>query len=417
MLAGAEDRDTLKFIPYPAHDLDIADNVAYSQRVAAGCAATSGDILPFISTANTARDMDRIRSALGEPKISYVGYSYGTYLGAVYTQLFPGQTDRFVLDSVTHPRRIWRESFAAWGHAVELAFTGFTQFAADRNAAYGLGATPGEVYAKTLELIEELEAEPFPYPGGGGLMVTGDFFRELIRTNGLRYDRSFPELAGLFAAIDARESGAVPSRAVRAFVTAGAQPPVRRSAPARRTATTRRSPAARVAEFPTPPVDNEFASPWAVVCGDADWPTSPLTYQSDVRTYDRLFPIHGRAAANIWPCAFWAFEPREPAPTIGTLRGAGKALLVQSIRDPATPYDGAAAMRSALGARSRLVSVEDGGHGIAFDGINTCADGFAAAFLVTGELAADAFCERDAPLGAAGHRRTAPRAEGARSLR
>jgi pimeloyl-ACP methyl ester carboxylesterase len=384
------DLDVLKFIPYPAHDLDISANVAYAQRAAAGCAATSGALLPHITTANTARDMDEIRAAFDEPKISYVGYSYGTYLGAVYTQLFPERTDRFILDSVIHPRRIWRETFAAWGYAVEVAFTGFTRFAAKRHATYGLGATPRAVYAKTLELIAELEAEPFPHPEWQ-ILVTGEFFRELIRNNGLRNDRAFPGLAAEFARIDTRD--------LTARVPDGLRNPVPSGLTVRGGAR---------ADFPTPPYDNEFASPWAVVCGDADWPSSPSLYQRDVLAYDRLFPIHGRAAANIWPCASWAFEPREPAVAIGPLT-AGKALLVQSIRDPATPYDGGAAMRAALGARSRLVSVQDGAHVVAFNAINACADRFATAFLVRGELGSDAYCARDAPAAARGR---APVADG-----
>jgi pimeloyl-ACP methyl ester carboxylesterase len=363
------DQDPLKFIPYPAFDLDISANVAYAQRAAAGCGATSGAVLPHITTANTARDMDRIRAAFGEPRISYVGYSYGTYLGAVYAQLFPARTDRFVLDSVVHPRRIWRETFASWGYAVELGFEAFTRFAAERDDVYGLGATPADVYAKTLELLAELEAEPFPFPGTS-IVITGNSFRELIRNDGLRNDRSFPGLAEIFATIDAREAGAARSSAL-----------------------------ALLAEFPTPPVDNGFAALWAVACGDADWPESPDLYQRDVRSFDRQFPIHGRAAANIWPCAFWPFEPRDAPVTIGALRG-GSVLLVQSLRDPATPVDGGVAMRAALGSRSRIVTVEDGAHVVAFNSINTCADGHATAFLVAGTLPADTFCRRDAPVGA-----------------
>jgi len=386
-----EDLDVHKFIPYPDRDLDIGENVDYAKRAAAGCAATSGNLLPHITTANTARDMDRIRAALGEPAISYLGTSYGTYLGAVYAQMFPERTDRFILDSVVHPDRIWREMFASWGYAVELAFTEYTRYAAAHHETYGLGATPEAVYAKTLELIAELEAEPFVWEDG--TLITGEFFRELIR-NGLRWERSIPDLAAISQIIDARDRRAVPSRAARALVASG-----KRATSPLAPASTRRSTAGRQAAFPTIPDDNAFSAPWAIVCGDADWPSDPFTYQADVRAYDRLFPIHGRAAANIWPCAFWAFEPREPAPTIGALRGPGKALLVQSIRDPATPYDGAAAMRAALGARSSLLSVETGGHFISFTGKNVCADGRVERFLLTGTLSADAFCPRDAPIG------------------
>lgn len=370
------DLDPVKFIPYPAHDLDIAANAAYARRAASGCAATSGTLLPHISTANTARDMDRIRAALGESSISYVGYSYGSYLGAVYTTLFPHRSDRFVLDSNIHPGRIWRETFSSWGYSVELAFDGFARFAAERHATYGLGATPSAVHAKVLELAREMEREPFDL--GGGFTLDGNRFRELIRNDVLRNDRSFPAAGDLLKLFDAREPRAVAgARAAQLLDAVGAA-------------------------FPTVPGDNEFAGAWAVVCGDADWPSSPAVYQRDVRAYDALFPIHGRAAANIWPCAFWPSEPREPAVSVGSL-SSGRALLVQSVRDPATPLDGAVALRLRLGSRSRLVTVEDGAHSVAFNGINSCANAHAATFLASGALPAhDAWCARDTPLGAAG---------------
>ncbi len=68
-----------------------------------GARSGHGDVLPFASTANAARDMDVVRAALGEPKLSYLGYSYGSYLGALYMQMFPDRADRFVVDSTIDP--------------------------------------------------------------------------------------------------------------------------------------------------------------------------------------------------------------------------------------------------------------------------------------------------------------------------
>ena len=76
---------------------------APDQEPGAPCAGRSGAMLPFAGTANAARDMDVIRGALGESRLSYLGYSYGTYLGAVYTQMFPGRAGRIVLDSAINP--------------------------------------------------------------------------------------------------------------------------------------------------------------------------------------------------------------------------------------------------------------------------------------------------------------------------
>ncbi|MCQ0017561.1 alpha/beta fold hydrolase [Actinomadura madurae] len=81
------------------------DHQAAVQRdLAERCARRHGDVLPYVNTRDTARDIDRVRRVLGERRISFLGYSYGAYLGAVYTQMFPGRTDRVVLDSAGDPR-------------------------------------------------------------------------------------------------------------------------------------------------------------------------------------------------------------------------------------------------------------------------------------------------------------------------
>src|SRR4051794_24487439 len=92
--------------PWPGPDGSIERNVAYAKSTARSCAEHSGDLLPYITTANTARDMDRVRAALGEAKISFYGRSYATSPGAVYPSLSPGRTDRMVLDSGTAPRLV-----------------------------------------------------------------------------------------------------------------------------------------------------------------------------------------------------------------------------------------------------------------------------------------------------------------------
>jgi pimeloyl-ACP methyl ester carboxylesterase len=77
--------------------------VALSRDLARRCAQRYGDVLPHASTVNAARDMDVVRAALGEAKLSYLGYSYGSYFGALYTRLFPGRAGRIVLDSAIDP--------------------------------------------------------------------------------------------------------------------------------------------------------------------------------------------------------------------------------------------------------------------------------------------------------------------------
>ncbi|MGC4938693.1 alpha/beta fold hydrolase [Kribbella sp. DT2] len=99
-----EQQGTGSIPPYARDSAAVAKHAALVQQIAKQCATSKTSwMLPHISAANTARDMDSIRVALGEPKISYAGASWGTYLGAVYTTMFPQRSDRIVLDSNLGP--------------------------------------------------------------------------------------------------------------------------------------------------------------------------------------------------------------------------------------------------------------------------------------------------------------------------
>ncbi|WP_130385939.1 alpha/beta fold hydrolase [Kribbella sp. VKM Ac-2569] len=88
-------------LPINRPELNAAANLA--AELARRCQARSGWLLPHLSTANVARDLDAMRKAVGDAKLSYVGYSYGTYLGATYANLFPGKVRALALDGNTDP--------------------------------------------------------------------------------------------------------------------------------------------------------------------------------------------------------------------------------------------------------------------------------------------------------------------------
>jgi pimeloyl-ACP methyl ester carboxylesterase len=178
--------------PYPAPDGSIAGNIGAARTVADACAAHSAGLLPHLTTANTARDMDRIRAALGEPTLSYYGVSYGTYLGEVYTTLFPQRSDRIVLDSAVDPRRVGYDQWRVWGPGTAIRFPDFTGWAAARDATYHLGATAQQVYRTYFRLAADLDRDPLTTPQG--LVITGNFFRAYTRS-ALYFDLLFPDLA------------------------------------------------------------------------------------------------------------------------------------------------------------------------------------------------------------------------------
>jgi len=98
---GLEQRDLARttLLPWPAPDGSVDATMAAGKRVSEACARNGGELIRHISTLNEARDLDRVRAALGERKVSAWGVSYGTYVADAYLQLFPQRTDRVVLDS------------------------------------------------------------------------------------------------------------------------------------------------------------------------------------------------------------------------------------------------------------------------------------------------------------------------------
>ncbi|MFF8918530.1 alpha/beta hydrolase [Streptomyces sp. NPDC015032] len=340
--------------PYKAGT--FTKDVKWARTVADKCRAEAGDTLRHLTTRNTARDMDVVRAVLGEKKISYLGYSYGTYLGAVYTQMFPRRTDRFVLDSATDPARVWRGMFQALAEGAEPAFTRWSEWTARRHTTYGLGHTPAEVRETFRKLIARADGRPID---SGGTPLTGDDIRSELRATFFRVQSAAERVAELKKAAEGQEP-------------APSDTPEQAPDPA---------PPAFARDVPS---DNDAASAWAVLCADTrTWPRDPEQYRRDAIRDRARYPLYGDFASHIKPCAFWK-QGSEPTTTVNN---EVDALILQNQWDPQTPLAGAQAMHRALHG-SRMITVAGGeGHGVY--GTNSCADKSATAYLTTGRLPAE----------------------------
>lgn len=331
--------------PYKAET--FAKDVKWARTVADKCRARADDTLRHLTTRNTARDMDVIRTVLGEEKISYLGFSYGTYLGAVYTQMFPRRTDRFVLDSATDPARYGRGMFQAMAARAEPAFTRWTEWTARRHTTYELGRTPAGVRKTFWDLIARADREPVDYRG---TLFTSD----AIRAQRAMFSR-VREAASWVTGLKKAAEGKTPAP--------NPLPPT----------------SARDV-----PSDNNAASAWAVLCADTrtSWPRDPEQYRRDAIRDNSRYPLSGDFESNIKPCAFWkpGSEPRTP------VNNTVRALILQNEWDPATPLAEGQAMHRALRG-SRMVTVA-GGEGHIVNGTNSCADRSATLYLTTGRLPA-----------------------------
>ncbi|QDQ14234.1 alpha/beta hydrolase [Streptomyces spectabilis] len=357
--------------PYRART--FAKDVRWARTVAAKCRAANGATLRHLTTRNTARDMDVVRAVLGERKISYLGFSYGTYLGAVYTQMFPRRVDRFVLDSAADPTRYGRGMFQTMAEGTEPAFARWSRWTARRHAAYGLGTTSAEVRRTFWDLVARADREPIVLDGH---RLTGDDIRAQ-RATFFHARKAAAWVAGLKEAAGDGKRGGGERR------DPGPAP----------------APSARDV-----PPDNETAGAWAVLCADtrASWPRDPERYRRDAINDKRRYPLYGDFASGIKPCAFWK-RGSEPATTVNN---DVRALILQNAWDPQTPLSGAQAMHRALRG-SRMVTVA-GGEGHIVNGTNSCADDSATAYLTTGRLPADDLTCR-ASASARRHGSPAPR--------
>jgi pimeloyl-ACP methyl ester carboxylesterase len=320
------DRTEVTGIPYPAADGDISGTVAWARRVAHDCAADAGPELPYVSTANIARDIDRVRQALGLRTLSYTGVSYGSYVGAVYTSLFPTTSGRVLLNSVVPPGGV-RDAIRHKGEAVESAFTPFARWAADQDADYHLGATPEAVRRFVLATAGALDTDPLPLPDGPAL--TGNLLLEAQEVL-LEQTAYWPVLARLLAGAHARSlpAGTGSSLPWAAEMT-----------------------------------DNFVAAQDAVVCNDVAWPRSLAGYRADVSRSAERYPLTAGSPRNVWPCAFWSTPAPDRAPDLNP-HGPANILLVQNTADPSTAASGAERTRAAFGHRAGMVTVDAAGHGV-----------------------------------------------------
>src|SRR5699024_3518300 len=97
----------------------------WSTRIAEACQEHSGDVLPYLDTYSAARDMDVLRAALDSDQLDYLGYSYGTYLGASYAELYPEKVGRFVLDGAMDPSLTMNQISAGQAEGFERAVEAF----------------------------------------------------------------------------------------------------------------------------------------------------------------------------------------------------------------------------------------------------------------------------------------------------
>ncbi|MEU3354389.1 alpha/beta fold hydrolase [Streptomyces sp. NPDC037389] len=362
--------DTGSYFRSAGHDrAGFRRTAALEQDLARRCRARAGarDLLPFASTRDVARDLDLVRAALGEQRLSYLGISYGTYLGEVYTAMFPGRTDRMVLDGVHEPGHLapWPEYGTE--SVNEEALRHWATWAAARNGTYGLGVSADAVLSTVAQITAASAQRP---------LRVGDYLLDEHVVPVLFYGVLGDDTEATDAQI------AVMTGTLRQAATTG-----------------RAEPDPGLAEL-LPSLLSAQGSAYAsaqtaFLCADTPGPRDTEVFWHAVQRSRQRHPLFGPLLNNTTPCAFWA-PPRERPTTIG---GDTAALMVNATGDPRVPYDEARAMHTRWPS-SRMITVTDSFRHAVYgaDYGNACVNDTINAYLASGNLPpADLKCAAGRP--------------------
>jgi pimeloyl-ACP methyl ester carboxylesterase len=313
------------FDPDPQAQADFDAYVALNRKMATACQTKYGETLSLFATEQSARDIDAIRTAVGDPKLSYLGFSYGTLLGATYAQLFPKNIRAMVLDGAVDPTLPSVQAAEGQAKGFTLAFSEFATWC--KNTAGSCPIAPDAQGAVVAALNKGRTAPPV---GKGGRKATAGWILTGV-FSALYSQREWPLLALALANVNKGD----PTQ-----ILALADDYAERD--------------------PSGHYGNMFDIFNTVSCDDdagGETTDQARQLQSDWRT---KYPLFGTSLAmGIVPCAVWPAK-RDPFPT-GKAVGAPPIVVVGTTNDPATPYEQTAKLANMLGV-GHVVTWQGEGH-------------------------------------------------------
>ncbi len=360
------------FGSFPEMPGDASGNAAFyakSKELADRCAAKSGPILEHVSTANTARDLDLLRRAVGDAKLTYHGISYGTQLGATYANLFPNRIRAMVFDGTM--------DFAgnATGHdgagktvpldtrqdvATGIADT-FGQFLRlCTEAGPQCAFSSGDPKAKWTAIAARAKQGPITIQGDSG-PETWTYSGVINAAGDLSDSRGWSDLAKLLQRLyDAKDTANL-------RVAAG-----------------------------EPYTSNRTEAFNAIQCSDSDVPTDPAIYSRYAESEDQRVPYFGRIAVlDMMSCAFWQAKDTDRYTGPWNRPTSAEILVLNNRYDPSTPLPGARDGAAEL-ARARVFVTEGYGHSSMYVP-STCTEQVKRDYLISGAFpAAGKTCAIDA---------------------
>jgi pimeloyl-ACP methyl ester carboxylesterase len=359
-------------LPFPTGPAEEATFVQGASDFAERCAERNPDLLAHMATADAARDMDLIRAALGEPSLTYLGFSYGTFLGATYANLFPDHARALALDGSVDPVQ-WTTGrgdqadhlplFARMKSHIGASETlgEFLRLCAEAGPArcgFAVGTDHRATSERFAKLMDRLRAHPVLIPTPGGPVQGTYAYAVSVVLRALYVPPVWPFLAEGLQQLELGDGQLMYQ------ISLALDPP------------------------PATTYDNRREVQAAVLCADSDNPETGLAWPPAARAADMEAPYFG----SIWSyatlaCADWPSSSHQDRYAGPFDRVTTNPVLVVGNRfDPVTPYAGAKALADELG-NARLLTLEGWGHGAFFE--STCAMEAEVRYLVNLTLPAE----------------------------
>jgi pimeloyl-ACP methyl ester carboxylesterase len=329
--------------PVPTTPAAQASTFDGLKQYAAACEKASGSVLPYIGSVDVARDMDRLRQALGDAGLTYMGQSYGSLLGLTYASIFPTHVRAMVLDSVIDPALTFNQMTQGQAMGFEGVLNDFFSWCASD------GACPwrpdGDPTTALLALITASASAPVP-AGNGRTAGAGELYDALL--DGLYARSDWPELGDALAADAAGDGAQI----------------VAMSDHYNRNGSTNGSDAAVAVDCLDHPVAHDLAS----------YVYLAAVLKASAPVFGPLL-AWGEAACSVWP----APATRAVGPVAAP--GAPPILLVGTTNDPATPYAWAVDVSQQL--RDGVLLTRDGDDHVAYF-YSSCVRAYVQSYLVSG---------------------------------
>ncbi|MGA9746316.1 MAG: alpha/beta hydrolase [Nocardioides sp.] len=317
-----------------------------------GCLATSGGLAEHMSTQEAARDIDVLRAALGDGRLSYFGASYGTFLGATYAELFPDRVGRLVLDGALDPSLTSLDLNLVQAKGFETALRAYVGACVDRGGCF-LGGSVDAGTRRIRALLDQVEREPMD--AGSRTLFAGN---AVLGVWAPLYNESFWPTLDVALRSAFGGDGSVLLSLSDSYVSRGADGYL----------------------------DNSLEALYAVNCLDHDDAIASSEVAKHLPRFEKASPTFGAIFAySLSSCSQWPIRTgRVPEPI--TAAGAPPILVVGTTRDPATPLEWAEALADQL--ESGVLVRRDGDGHTGYLAGNDCVDSAVESYLVSGAVPA-----------------------------